>query len=101
MIIVTMKARLKEEHRDTALEAACKVSDDTLKEAGCIDYRFWVSPTDPNTLLLLEQWEDQAALDVHMTQPSLGELGAALGPALDGAPDVIKHEVSGFGPLFG
>ena len=100
MIIITMKARLSDEHRDAAMAVAREVSAETMQEPGCIDYRFWVSTEDPNAILLLEQWEDQASLDVHMTQPSISKLGAALGPALDGGVDAVKHDVASSGPLF-
>lgn len=100
MIIITMKTRLKPELRDGVLAALAKVCETTRTEPGCIDYRFWTSAADPHDLLLLEQWEDQAALDVHMTAPSLAEVGAALGPGIDGPVEAIKHEVSAFGPLF-
>jgi quinol monooxygenase YgiN len=101
MIIITMSTRLNDEHRDNALRVAQKVSAATMAEPGCIDYRFWVSPEDPNSIMLVEKWEDQAALDAHMTSPSLAELGAALGPAIEGGLDAVKHDVSSFGPLFG
>lgn len=101
MIIITLTTRLNDEHRDNVIAVAQKVSAETLNEPGCIDYRFWIAPDDPNSIMLVEKWEDQAALDVHMTSPLLAELGAALGPAVDGGLEAIKHEVSNFGPLFG
>jgi quinol monooxygenase YgiN len=101
MIIITMKTRLKADVRDEVLSALAKACETTRTEPGCIDYRFWTSAADANDLLLLEQWEDQAALDVHMAAPSLAAVGAALGPGIDGPVDAVKHEVSSFGPLFG
>jgi quinol monooxygenase YgiN len=100
MILITGKAKLLPEHRDATIAAMNTMSAASLAEPGCIDYRFWISTTDPNTLLLLEEWEDQASLDAHITQPHLAEFGAALGPALDGGFAVIKHEVASSGPLF-
>jgi quinol monooxygenase YgiN len=100
MILITGKATLLPDHRDAAIAAANTMSAASLAEPGCIDYRFWISTTDPNTMLLLEEWEDQASLDAHITQPHLAEFGAALGPALDGGFAVIKHEIASSGPLF-
>jgi quinol monooxygenase YgiN len=100
MIIITLKARLRPEHRDSALAAARSMSEHSLAEAGCLDYRFWVLPDDPNAVLLLEQWEDQAALDAHMAAPQLAEFAGALGPALDGGMEATKFEVASSGPLF-
>jgi quinol monooxygenase YgiN len=100
VILITGKAQLRAEHRDALIEAANVMSAASMAEPGCIDYRFWVSTTDPHTVLLLEEWEDQASLDAHLTQPHLAEFGAALGPALDGGFAVTKHEVASSGPLF-
>jgi quinol monooxygenase YgiN len=100
MIIITLKARLNAEHRDAAIAAAKVMSEHSLSEPGCIDYRFWVSVDDPSSVLLLEQWQDQAALDAHMAGPQLTEFATALGPALEGGMEAMKHEVASSGPLF-
>lgn len=100
MIVITGKAQLLPEHRDALITAANVMSAASMAEPGCIDYRFWVSTADPNTMLLLEEWEDQASLDAHLTQPHLAEFGAALGPALDGGFAVTKHEIASSAPLF-
>jgi quinol monooxygenase YgiN len=100
MIVITLKAKLLPEHRDSALAAASTMSAQSLTEAGCIDYRFWTLIDDPNSLLLFEQWEDQASLDVHLVQPQMGEFAAALGPALDGGMEATKFEIASSGPLF-
>jgi len=99
MIMITGKARLKPEQRDAALAAADTMSTASMAEAGCIDYRFWVSATDANSMLLVEQWEDQAALDAHFLEPHLATFGAALGPALDGGIELTKFEIASYGPL--
>ncbi|MBV9869639.1 MAG: antibiotic biosynthesis monooxygenase [Frankiaceae bacterium] len=100
MIIITLKAKLNDAHRDEAIAAAKKMSAHSLTEAGCIDYRFWASVDDPSSFLLLEQWEDQASIDAHMGTPQMAEFAAALGPALDGGMEALKHEVTSSGPLF-
>jgi quinol monooxygenase YgiN len=100
MILITLKAKLFAEHRDSALAAAHTMSAHSLAEPGCLDYRFWISTEDPSAILLLEQWADQAALDAHMAAPQLAEFAAALGPALDGGMEATKFEVASSGPLF-
>ena len=35
------------------------------QEPGCLQYEVFQSALDPDTLVLLELWADQAALDVH------------------------------------
>jgi quinol monooxygenase YgiN len=65
---------------------------ETQKEPGCEQYEIFRSEQDPDNLVLLERWSDQAALDAHMvvlrsrTGPSpLAALGA-------GAPVMERYQ---------
>ncbi len=40
------------------------------KEAGCEQFDVFQGVDDPDRIVLLERWADQAALDVHAQQPS-------------------------------
>jgi quinol monooxygenase YgiN len=99
MIVITGRAKLKPEHRDRALAAASQMSKESLAEPGCLDYRFWVSPDDPNSVLLFEQWADQDALDTHLHGPGLPAFGKEFGSALDGGFDLTRFEIASSGPL--
>ena len=35
------------------------------REPGNLRYEYWVSLADPETVLLIDSWKDQAAIDVH------------------------------------
>jgi quinol monooxygenase YgiN len=99
MIMITGQARLTDEHRDAALAAANEMSASSMAEPGCLDYRFWVSANDPLSMLLLEQWQDQAALDAHLAAPHLNRFVETIWPMLDGGMAVVRHEVASSGPL--
>ena len=99
MILITVRAKLNAENRDRALAAARAMSAHSLSEPGCLDYRLWLSSDDPTSVLLLEQWEDQAALDAHLSTPQLAEFATALGSSLDGGMTASKFEVSSAAPL--
>lgn len=43
-------------------------------EAGNIRYDYFTSVADPETVLLIDEWEDQAALDAHHATPMMQEL---------------------------
>ncbi len=47
------------------------------KEPGCEQFEAFQSVADPDKIVLLERWQDQAALDVHMkvnaTRPPMRE----------------------------
>jgi quinol monooxygenase YgiN len=40
----------------------------TRKEEGCLLYDIWVSNADPLTVVLIESWSSQQALDAHLAQ---------------------------------
>ena len=45
-----------------AMKARCEVS---RQDAGCEQFEVFQSVSDPDKLVLLELWKDQAALDAH------------------------------------
>jgi quinol monooxygenase YgiN len=50
---------------------------EVMKEPGCEHFEFFRSVSDPDKLVLLERWTDQASLDAHAklqaTRPPLPE----------------------------
>lgn len=38
----------------------------TLLEDGCLAYNFYRDTADPDHFVFIEQWRDEASLDVHM-----------------------------------
>lgn len=99
MLLVSGEATLHPHKRDEAIEAMNAMSEASMAEAGCHDYRFWFSSADPNRLLIFERWEDQASLDAHFRTPHMATFGAAFGPAVDGGVELTKFEIASFGPL--
>ena len=45
-----------------AMRARCEIS---RQDAGCEQFEVFQSVSDPDNLVLLELWKDQAALDAH------------------------------------
>jgi quinol monooxygenase YgiN len=52
-----------------AMKARCEVS---RQDAGCEQFEVFQSVSDPDKLVLLELWKDQAALDAHAKCASPG-----------------------------
>ena len=100
MILITGRVRVHADQRDTAIAAAAAMSAASTAEDGCIEYSFWTSNDDPNSMLLIERWENEEALTAHMTAPHLATFITAIGPTVDGGMDVIRHDVSKAAPLF-
>ncbi len=60
----------------------------TREEAGCVDYSYGADVLDPDTIILLEYWDDWAALEAHFTKPHTVEWMKAFGKA-----DVVSRDI--------
>ena len=45
--------------------------DSTRAEEGNIRYEYYISLDDPQTVLLIDSWRDQAAIDAHHASPMM------------------------------
>ena len=45
-------------------------------EAGNLRYEYYQSFDDPETVLLIDQWQDQAAIDAHHASPMMATIAA-------------------------
>lgn len=56
----------------------------TRAEAGCLDFTVHRDQTNPDLLVALERWGSREALDEHVAQPYVRQLGRATRDLLDG-----------------
>lgn len=52
------------------------VVDAIRAEAGNVRYEYFFPMDDPETVLLIDSWADQSALDAHHASPMMGAIGA-------------------------
>ena len=52
------------------------VADAIRAEKGNLQYRYFVPMDDPETVLLIDSWADQAAIDAHHQSPMMAQLAA-------------------------
>ena len=45
-------------------------------EGGNLRYEYFFPMDDPETVLLIDQWRDQAAIDAHHVSPMMGQIAA-------------------------
>lgn len=45
-------------------------------EAGNLRYEYFFPMDDPETVLLIDAWQDQAAIDAHHASPMMGQIAA-------------------------
>ena len=62
--------RFAEEMTDSGTVAAIRA------EAGNLRYEYYLSLDDPETILLIDQWRDQAAIDTHHASPMMKTISA-------------------------
>ena len=93
MIIVHGTFPLKPALRSEALELMRKMSVASRSEFGCVSYEFYVGLSDPNTLLLFQEWESVEALQGHFETPHMEEFLKALPEVLDGHVSTRRYEV--------
>ncbi len=53
---------------------ASGIVDAIRAEAGNLRYEYYFSLEDPETVLLVDSWEDQAAIDAHHASPVMAQI---------------------------
>ena len=55
---------------------ASGIADEIRAEEDNLGYRYFQPLDDPETILLVDSWRDQAAVDAHHASPMMGRLAA-------------------------
>ena len=85
MIYVVATIRTAEGKRDEFVEKFKANVPNVLAEEGCVSYSpaidadsgFPIQDQDPNTVIVVEQWETMEALQAHARAPHMGEFRKA------------------------
>ncbi len=80
-VIVVATFRAREGRAEEVIAGLTPVIEQTHAEAGCLAYALHRDVNDPQTLVLIERWTSQVALESHFQQPymaGIGELAAEL-----------------------
>ncbi|HSG90024.1 MAG TPA: putative quinol monooxygenase [Pseudomonadales bacterium] len=93
MIIVHGTIPIKAEQRDRALELMLWMEEASRAELGCITYEFFVGLSDPNTLLLFQEWETAEALAEHFDTDHMERFLKVLPEVLDGEISTRRYAV--------
>ena len=87
MIIVHGTIPLRADCREQALQLARRMAVATRAEMGCISYDFYIGLSDPNTLMLFQEWESMDALMGHFQTEHMEEFLREL-------PDLVSGEIT-------
>ncbi len=93
MIIVHGTFPIKSAVRDDALELMRHMAAASREEEGCITYEFYVGLSDPNMLLLFQEWESVDALQGHFETDHMEAFLQELPHMLDGKVATRRYEV--------
>lgn len=94
MIIVIGTARVRPDRRDELLTAMRHIARDTRRDDGCVSYRFAADIADPDVIVGIEVWRDQASLDAHMGHDHTTAFLAVVPDLIDGEPELAIHQVA-------
>ncbi|MBL4682899.1 MAG: antibiotic biosynthesis monooxygenase [Pseudomonadales bacterium] len=93
MIIVHGTFPIRLEVREKALDLMRQMSSATREEEGCVSYEFFIGLSNPNTLLLFQEWETVDALHDHFKTPHMELFLKELPDILDGEVSTRRYEV--------
>jgi quinol monooxygenase YgiN len=73
MISFTVRMKFAEADHDAVAEMLRKLTLASRQEAGCVTYVSHFLAGDPGTVLIYEQYTDEAALEAHQNTPHFRE----------------------------
>jgi len=94
MILITSSVTIAAEHYGEAIAFAKRHVDASRLEAGCLAHQYFEDPENSHTLVFLESWKDQAAIDFHFAQSYSRDFAKAISAWAEGRVGLEIHEVS-------
>ena len=99
MIVIAGTLVIDPAKRDEAIAAAKQMMKDTHAEPGNIAYAFSLDLEDESVIHLFEQWESQAALDLHFASPHMAAFRQKIAGFGVREMNVQRFEIASVGPL--
>ena len=93
-VVAKLKAKAGQEKQME--EALRGMIPKVAEEKGCLKYILHRSNQDPTVFVFYEEYQDQAAFDLHGKTPHMAEFIGKIGGLLDGRPAVdVLTELAG------
>jgi quinol monooxygenase YgiN len=93
MIIVHGTLPITPAQRDDAMSVMREMAVASRTEYGCLSYEFYVGVSDPNTMLLFQEWESLDAYQGHFDTEHMADFMKVLPDVLDGEITTRRYEV--------
>jgi quinol monooxygenase YgiN len=94
MIVVTARLQTTDDKRDDFVRVVQAMCEASRREPGCQGYRLYEDTEQPNRYLILEEWDDDAALQQHFTEAHTGEFMGKVFGLVVGESDAAFHTVA-------
>ena len=78
---------------DETREVLLGLIEPTVAEAGCITYELHQNTADPTDFTFIEEWTDDASLDVHLESAHLAAAREKLGDLLAEPADIRRYRL--------
>lgn len=79
--------------RDEAIEALTELGEASRAEDGVVDYRVTTDVDDENTARIIEEYEDDAAVEAHMNSDHFGAFQSKVPEFAGGPVELYKYDV--------
>jgi quinol monooxygenase YgiN len=94
MILVTGQVRIHPEHRTEALALAVWMQQHTRTESGCLEYTFSADLERPDSIHVIERWDNLESLQRHFQSAHMTQFNAQLPEYLQAKPVVTRYTIS-------
>lgn len=94
MILLYAIVPVDPDSRQAAVDAAVDLARASRDEAGVVDYRVTADLEDETVLRIVEQYEDQSALDAHMESDHFQAFQAQVPEFAGGEVELHRFDVS-------
>ena len=92
MISVVAKIPVKEGKADDMIALLKELMTHVAQEEGTLLYTLNRDPANPNTIVIMERYNDKAALDAHSSTPHFKALASKMPELLAGKPEILVLE---------
>ena len=90
MIVGTLTLQPAPERHDDVLEVLRSIQGPVLAQPGCAAFHIYEEQLPEDTVVLVERWESEAALDAHLRSEAYRRILAAI--ELSGGPPDIRFD---------
>jgi quinol monooxygenase YgiN len=94
-MMIVAKLSVKPDKTKDFIAAAREIIEKSNKEEGCTFYQLYQDPYDPAKFVFVEEYRNQAAVDVHFAADYFTGFGAKIGDLVAGPAEIKIITVAG------